>query len=180
MSQCSFHHVFVSLFLNLLWHDVHHHFLGIPHTLSSETTGSLFWAFLLSQIHLQYFTIYYHLSPDIYIFFVTKFTSSHKNSTQVRYINNVMVKMVKSTNTLKATTLKSTSIQLPKLTNKVHWNLFVQSPPFRELESRTSIRNIVVLFYRFVDLDNSRERTRDLWMKGGIFKTEIIKNKIIH
>lgn len=87
-------------------------------------------------------TIFYNLlSPDIYIFFVTKFTSSHKNSTQVRYINNVMVKMVKSTNTLKATTLKSTSIQLPKLTNKVHWNLFVQSPPFRELESRTSIRN---------------------------------------
>lgn len=126
-------------------------------------------------------TIFYNLlSPDIYIFFVTKFTSSHKNSTQVRYINNVMVMMVKPTNTLKATTLKSTSIQLPKLTNKVHWNLFVQSPPFRELESRTSIRNIVVLFYRFVDLDNSRERTRDLWMKGGIFKTEIIKNKIIH
>lgn len=88
--------------------------------------------------------------------------------------------IVKPTNTLKATTLKSTSIQLPKLTNRVHWNLFVQSAPFRELESRTSIRNIVVLFYRFVDLDNSRERTRDLWMKGGIFKTEIIKNKIIH
>lgn len=118
-------------------------------------------------------TIFYNLlSPDIYIFFVTKFTSS--------ILNNVMVMMVKPTNTLKATTLKSTSIQLPKLTNKVHWNLFVQSAPFRELESRTSIRNIVVLFYRFVDLDNSRERTRDLWMKGGIFKTEIIKNKIIH
>lgn len=50
----------------------------------------------------------------------------------------------------------------------------------RELESRTSIRNIVVLFSPFVNLDNSRERTRDLWMKGGIFKTEIIKNKIIH
>lgn len=88
--------------------------------------------------------------------------------------------MVKPTNTLKATTLKSTSIQLPKLTNKVHWNLFVQSAPFRVLERRISIRNIVVLFYRFVDLDNSRERTRDLWMKGGIFKTEIIKNNIIH
>lgn len=39
---------------------------------------------------------------------------------KIQLKSDTYTSMVKPTNTLKATTLKSTSIQLPKLTNRVH------------------------------------------------------------